>query len=182
MTIIQSRGFVMADDYFPFNEGMPTGPDVEVIVKAFPELKPGDLVRCGEIYSLLKLSPESSRSQTRMRTVMAAFKRQFERETLNVILYDKDEKGYRVALPADVIKRSGPAFNSIKRKARKQRKNFNAVARIASEFERPVIEHQSRLFHAIEAHSRKAGRSLLPPTTAPLMPQISPPESKAEQI
>lgn len=163
-------------DYFPFNEGMPTGPDVELLVKAYPDLRPGDKIARDDVYALLGLDPTQSRGQSRMRSVMEAFKHRIKREKQHVILYDRDDACFHVATPADVIKRTGSVLDGIRRKARRQRNNFNAVAAQASDSERPVIEHQARLFHAIERDSRKAGMNLLPSTAAPATPQIAPPD------
>lgn len=163
-------------DYFPFGEGMPTGPDVNAIIKTYPTLEPGDSIPRDALYKLLGLNSDEPRGYKRLRTVMQAFERRMMREHAYVVMWDKSAKAYRIALPKDVLGMTGTVIDGIKRAARKQRKRLGAVSRIASDDESPTVMHQERVLAAFANDAKKARMNLIPQTKADVPPQIEPPK------
>lgn len=171
----------MSDDYYHLTEWMPTGPDVEVILKAHPDVKPGSKIPRAALYELLGLDGSTQRGYNRLRSVMSAYKHRMKRDNNFVVDYDADAKAYRVCTPSDVMANTPRVFEKIKRRARRQRLNLEAVVAQANETERPVVEHQARALHVMEREAKKSNMNLLPPTASAALPQIVPPATKAWQ-
>lgn len=166
------------DDYYPFSEGMPTGPDVEMIMKAYPDAKPGSKIPREALYELLGLDGSTQRGYNRLRSVMSAFEHRMKRDKGFVVDFDADAKAYRVCTPSEVMANTPRVIEKIKRRARRQRLNLASVAAHATDSERPVVEHQARVLHVMEREAKKSNMNLLPPTAAAPAPQIAPPQKK----
>lgn len=165
----------MSDDkYYSFRDGMPTRPDVDALLKAYPILKVGDFISRTDAAGQLRLEEDS----TRFRTVMGAFRSRLEQDFALVLIYDRVRVGFVVASVTDLTDRTGGVLQSIASKARKHRKAINTAASHATEAEKPVAEHHMRLVGTIEREARKGKLNQLPPTAAAETPKIAPPQER----
>lgn len=159
--------------HYAFNDGMPTKPDVDAILKVHPAMSPGWRCDKDELAGIVKLQPDSSR----WRSVLTALKARIRREHGLVMLYDRTSREFFIATAADTIARTSDVFGSVGRKLRHQRKDLILTSPTATESERPILEHQTRLVHTLERESKKQNMNLLPSTETKAAPQIVPPKS-----
>jgi len=159
--------------HYPWQEGMPTKPDVDLLLGAFPSLNEGDQFRYDDIAELLGLSlPDDHR---RFRTITDAWRARLSEQGVIVecirgeAFYVADARAV-TALTHGVIKRTG-------RLCRRQRQKLNAV-RPRDDQERNTILHHGRLLHEIERHSKSARATLLPSTAVP--PAVAAPKPDDE--
>lgn len=160
--------------HYSFRDGMPTRPDVDALLKVYPELKVGDFISREHAATVSNLEETS----TRFRTVMSAFRARLEQDFALVLIYDRPRMGYIVASVTDLTDRTGGVLQSIAGKARRHRKAINTAAIHATETEKPVAEHHMRLVGTIEREARKGKLNQLPPSAATEMPKIAPPREK----
>lgn len=158
-------------EHLPWNEGLPTAPDVNELQKKWPELKVGDRVAYGEIEALLKIEWRSNR----FRCVTDAWRRR-ELEAGRVIECDPAEAFY-VASADQVSAKTYGVLKHIGRKAKRHR-TFLSVQRTEDPILAQTITHHGQLMQATERDARKHRMNLLPHTAAPEPPKIPPPKSK----
>ena len=144
--------------YYSFNSGAPTKPDVDAILKALPELRPGWRMNREELAAIVGEKYKS----TRWRSIASALESRLRREKGLVLLYEKATQDYIIAKAGDTIKRTTDVFKSVTRKLGKQRRNLAATSNTANESERPIIEHQCRLTLALERETKKQNMNLVP--------------------
>lgn len=158
--------------YYPWNEGQPTKPDVDALMKAFPpeSLAIGRRIADSEILAVL-----GTNDAARYRTVYSAWIRRLQRDH-GINLFREKEEGFFVPSAAEVCARTYPALQHIGRTAKKQMRNLGA-AKPETDDERRVIDHQGRLLHQISRESKKARINVLPPSGIAPAPQITPPKA-----
>ena len=169
------------DKTFTLNDGMPTGPDVDLIIKKYPDLKPGDKMPREDLYALLGLDHYSERGRNRLRSVMAAFTHRMMRDHALVVGYDKAASAYCVLTAAQIMEKTPVEIEGVGRRLRRQRRRLQAGTRIAtSEREQSAVQHELRLVDALAREARRTGMNVLPSTAAAEMPQIVPPVGVAQ--
>lgn len=167
----------MTDDtknqtHYPWNEGMPTKPDVDLLMKTWPEIKVGDEFEYSAIESLIGTDRGASKSsENRFKTVTKAWRRRLEEK--GVVLECADGERFYAASSEQVSAGTCGDLQSIGRKARRRRKKLCAVA-VESDEQRGIVMHQSRLLLEIERGAKKSRMNLLPSTKSDETPRISP--------
>lgn len=165
----------MSDDsYKPWNDGLPTKPEVDALLKAFPpeSIKPGEWrATDAEIKAHLGRCDGN-----RYATVYRAWVGRLARDYAVTLVREK-ETGFYCPTPEQDFANTHPTLESAGRKIRRQKAR---VARVKpeNELQRGVQEHQGRLLHASERELRKARLNVLPSTAAPEIPKIAPPVKK----
>lgn len=157
--------------HMPWEDGLPTAPDVTAIQKQWPDLKVGDRVTYEDICALLKLDWRSSR----FKSVTTAWRKR-ELEAGRVIESDPGVSFYVASAEQTSAKTYG-VFKFIGRKARKHRR-FLSVQHTEDAVLAATINHQGKLIMNIEREAKKSRMNLLPSTAATATPQITPPKQR----
>lgn len=160
--------------HLPWNEGMPTKPDVDALLKAFPpeQILPGQW----------RVTDEQMKSAigkcdgNRYRTVTVAWRKRLERDH-RVIVYRQETEGFYCPTPDQVLSETHPKYEHAGRVFGKQMRHV-AIIKPENEQQRTAQEHQGRLLYATKRAIKKDRMNVLPPTEAAQAPRITPP-SKA---
>lgn len=164
----------MSDDQklYPWNEGLPTKPDVDLLLKTWPDPKVGDRFDYESVVALLHIE----QADTRFRTITAQWrKRLLER---GVVIECEAGRAFYVASIDEVLSRTYGTLRWVGRKLRKHRRKLSVQTPV-SDAQRDRLEHDGRIVNALERETKKARMNPLPSTKAPEMPQIAPPEKKS---
>lgn len=162
----------MSDDYFSLKDGLPTGPDVELLLRAWPELKPGDRIPYDEIAVWIG-APWGA---TRFRTVTNAWRRRLH-DDRNLVLGVEARVGFYVKSAEEIVHTDTyGTLVGIGRKSRKQRRALATVRTQNTTLQGGVL-HGMRLLRAIEDDVRRHRSSLvqLPDTSVKPAPRLQPP-------
>ncbi len=157
--------------HMPWNEGLPTAPDVAAIQKQWPDLKVGDRIEYTEIAELLRLKPDSNR----FGTVTKAWRR--AEEDKGRVIECQAGVAFYVASAEQVSAKTYQVFKFIGRKARRHRLHLS-LQRPTDPVMAQTIAHQGKLSLVLEREARRARQNLLPSTPAPNPPRIKPPTGK----
>lgn len=161
--------------HFPWNEGQPTKPDVDALLKAFP---PSELIAGARIAEDDVRSVISAPTENRFRTVYTAWINRLEREH-NVILWkERNRGGFVVPKFGDVSDRTHPTILKAGRTFKKQIGQL-ALTKAETDAQRTTQEHQGRLLSALHRETKKARLNVLPSALAPEHPKITPPKKDA---
>jgi hypothetical protein len=157
--------------HMPWNEGMPTKPDVDSLLKAFPPetIKPGEW-RASDA----EIKPHIGKCDgRRYTTVTLAWRKRLERDH-RVILFRQESVGYFCPTPDEVFAATHPTYEHVGRSIGKQMKHV-AIVKPENDTQRMTQEHQGRLLYASKRSIKKDRMNVLPSTEAPKQPQIAPP-------
>ena len=167
----------MSDDqqkHMPWNEGMPTKPDVDALLKAFPPdtILPGKWrVTDEEVRAVI-----GRNDGIRYKTVTNAWRKRLKRDH-RVILFRQDTVGFFCPTPEEVFARTHPTYEHVGRSIGKQMGDV-ATVKPENEAQRVTQEHQGRLLYATRRGLKKDRMNVLPSTVATEQPQISPPAAR----
>jgi hypothetical protein len=156
---------------YPWNEGLPTKPDVDLLLKTWPSPKIGDRFEYDVIESLLGIA----HTAPRFRTVTNQWRARLLEQ--NLVCECETGTAFYIATADQISARTYGTLRGIGRKARKQRQKLS-VSKPEDDAQRAVIEHQGRLLNVVERDAKKARMNLLPTTTVSAAPRIAPPKSK----
>ena len=143
-----------------FFGGMPTGPDVRKLMKAFAALSEGDEITHESVESVLEIV----RRDSRYKTVTTAWRRQLLKDR-NIELAAIANIGFRALTPSERV--SG-AVAGIRYGVRKVARSVNKVTSV--ETTDPLLIHK-------RDHMRKLGNALIQSATAG-MREIEPPKAQ----
>lgn len=166
----------MSDDdqkLYPWSDGLPTKPDVDLLLKTWPDPKVGDRFEYEAVEALLR----QNRASARFKTITNKWRDRLREQGFTVEC--EGGKAFYVATSGQVSAATYGVLRSVGRKARKHRIKLS-IAKPVDDTERSVIEHQARLMHVVEKDSKKARMNLLPRTSAQSIPQIASPEKKKD--
>lgn len=161
-------------EHLRFDEGLPTRPDVDLLLKTWPDPKVGERFPYDSIEGLLNLD----RRDNRFRTVTTRWRARMYEQFGVVVEVDPGEAFY-VASADQISARTYGVLKFVGRKAHKHRKKL-AVAKPEDDQQRTIIEHQARLMLAVEKDSKKHRMNLLPSTATPEHPKLAQPKEKAK--
>lgn len=163
----------MSDEgmHLPFNEGLPTRPDVDLLLKTWPTPQIGDRFPYEAIERLLNIS----RTENRFRTVTTNWRKRLH-EQFNIVVEAEAGEYFYVASADEISARTYGVLKFVGRKANKHRKKL-AVAKAENDQQRQTIEHQARLMLAVEKDAKKHRMNILPQAATPVQPQIAPPKA-----
>lgn len=167
----ESESAALTGKHLPFDEGLPTKPDVDLLMQTWPELKVGDQIAYSTIEKLIG-NPQESR---RFRTITNAWRRRWSER--NVVIECMTNRAFYVASAAQITATTYDVLRGIGRKAHRQRRKL-AAAKPENDLQRLTVEHQGRLMLAVERDAKKARMNALPNTAAPT--PISAPPSAAK--
>jgi hypothetical protein len=165
----------MADqrEYFPWDDGLPTGPDVGILQRKWPALAVGDRIPYEEIGALLALDWRCAR----FRTVTAAW-RQREMEAGRVLICEPGT-AFVVATCAQISAATYSVLHQVGRKMKKQRTRLSTTSP-ANEIEKQTVEHHGRLLLAMEREAKRSRMNLLPNHSPEQPTRIGPPKAFRE--
>lgn len=163
----------MADEQqtYPWQEGVPTKPDVDALMKAFP----AETIVSGQ----WRTTDEEVRAHigrsdgARYRTVYSAWIHRL-RADHRIIVYRHKMVGFYCPTPEQVFARTHPVLSTAGHYISEHLRNLTNV-KAETEQQRSVQEHQGRLLHATKRGLKKDRMNVLPPTAAPTAPQIAAP-------
>jgi len=156
----------MAQKHYSWQDGLPTGPDVTLIRKRWPDLKVGQRIEYQEIAELLGIEIGTSRWQT----VTDAWRKR-ELDGGRVIKCIPG-KAFVVATAEQIIDDTYSTLKHISRAARRQRIHLSTV-KVADAQTKAVVDHQARLMHAVEQDAKAKRQLALPSTAVQSMPKIN---------
>lgn len=145
----------MTKEHYAFGEGMPTGPDVTLIRKTYPELQVGDRIEYSAISELLGVPADSSR----FKSITTAWRKR-ELEERRVINCEPGV-AFVVASFDQITDGTVSMFRHVSRKARRQWKKLATTAPV-DEREQSIKEHQMRLCAMTDKDARKSRSIALP--------------------
>jgi hypothetical protein len=151
---------------YSWQTGMPTGPDVTMIRKRWPDLKVGDRIEYCEIVELLRVEVGSSR----WNTVTKAWRKRALDD--GYVIKCGPGKAFVVANAEAIIDDTYSTLKHISRSARRQLVHLMTV-RDADSQTRAVVDHQARLMHAVEQDAKAKRQLALPSTAVRPMPKIN---------
>jgi hypothetical protein len=152
--------------HYSWQDGLPTGPDVALIRKRWPDLKVGQRIEYQEIAQLLGIKVGSSRWQT----VTDAWRKR-ELDDGRVIKCIPG-KAFVVATAEQIIDDTYSTLKHISRTARRQRIHLSTV-KIADAQTKAVVQHQARLMQAVEQDAKAKRQMAIPSTAVQPMPKIN---------
>lgn len=159
--------------HMPWNEGLPTKPDVDALLKAFPPeaIKPGEWrVTDAEMKAVIGRCDGA-----RYRTVYSAWRKRLKRDH-RVIVHREETVGFYCPTWKQVGATVHPAYEHMGRTARGRMTEVQ-IAQPSTEEERAEQQHYARLLHTTNRVLKKDRMNVLPPTESIGQPQISPPKS-----
>lgn len=166
----------MSDDeqkLYPWQEGLPTKPDVDLLLKTWPEPKIGDRFEYETVETLLR----HVRGSSRFKSITAQWRKRLHER--GFVIECEAGAAFFVATAEQVSAATYGTLKFIGRKARRHRAKLS-ITKPVDDAQRGVIEHQARLMNAIEKDSKKARMNLLPTAINKPVPQIAPPREKGK--
>jgi hypothetical protein len=159
----------MSDDkhYGPW-EGMPTKPDVDALIREWPDLDKGDKIPYGDVEACTGIE----HGPGRWSTVTNAWRSRMLNDKELVIKCDRANRAFFVATAGDISSATYGVLRGIGRKARRQRKEL-AIAKPQNDAEREDILHKARLMSAVEREAKKARMNVFPSTQSEDVPRIA---------
>ena len=158
--------------YFPWDEGIPTKPDVDALLKQWPpeQIKPGAWsVTDEEVRALIP-----SANSIRYRTVYTAWISRLARDHL-VIVYRAKVTGFYCPTATEVYSRTHPTLEGAGRKIGKQLRGVS-LSQPTNTIEETTKDHQGKLLYTLKREAKKARMNVLPSTASGEMPKIEPPQ------
>lgn len=156
------------DAVYSWETGMPTKPDVDALMKYWPEPKVGDVMTYDDVSVLIGCDWKSAR----FKSVTQVWRNRMQEK--GVILECRAGEAFYVASADQVSANTYGVLSSIGRKARVQRKKLSVVP-VENEFQRDRARHQGQLLHAIEQDAKKKRMNILPNTKPAEAPRLGPP-------
>jgi hypothetical protein len=165
----------MSDDdkdqkHYRWDEGLPTGPDVEVLMRTWPEPKIGDRFDYATIAKLIGVT----RDNRRFWTITNRWRNEMKKK--GVVIYCQQTLAFYVASADQIIANTRPAFKSVGRIMRDQRTALHTIKEATDE-QRKIRDHQCLLLGNVDRESRKSQLNILPSSKISGTPQIPPPKS-----
>lgn len=156
--------------HLPWAEGLPTRPDVDALLKAFP---PETLAVGTQISDDAFRAVVGHCDGARFRTIYAAWQRRLARD-YRVLLKRAKMTGFYVPSAAQTLAATHPTVEHAGRALGKQIRDL-ALVTPAAGAESDARDHHGRLLGVLRRETRKTRMNLLPPTAASAPPQIGPP-------
>jgi hypothetical protein len=154
--------------HLPFNEGQPTGPDVDLLLELWPNPKVGERLEYEMIEELLRIDRRSNRFST----IRTKFKNRLKDSCGAVIECDPGKALY-CASADQISAQTYTVLRHVGRKAKGHRHKL-ALAKTEDDLQRTTIEHQARIMVVVEREAKKHRQNLLPSTASAALPQITP--------
>ena len=161
----------MTGKHLPFDEGMPTKPDVDLLMQTWSELKIGEQIPYAVIEKLIGTPHESRRFWTITRAWRT---RWLER---GIVIECQTNRAFYVADASQITAATYDVLRGIGRKARRHRRKLS-VARPESDLQRMIIDHQGTVMLLVEKEAKKARMNTLP-NTATTAQIAAPPKKKS---
>jgi hypothetical protein len=160
----------MTQKYYPWSEGLPTKPDVDALMQAFP---PDSLVVGMRITDEQVRQVIGDVRGVRYRTVYSVWVKRLHRDH-GINLFREETVGFFVPTCGETTARFAPAVRHMGRTGKKQMRYLSAT-KPENELQRSTIDHQVRLLSNLVRETKKAGMNVLPSTSAPTPVQVQPP-------
>lgn len=157
------------DRLYSIRDGLPTSPDVEVLIKEFPDLRPGDKIAYDDFARILGVQQQGRRFWA----VATAWRKRLHGQ--QVVIGCQENVCFYVKTADEIIADSPDVCDAIRRKAKTQRSNLMSI-RGASDGQRAIIDHHARMMLAIEREGADKRRLQIPAPGVSLLPQRKPPE------
>ena len=156
--------------YYGFKDGMPTGPDVEKLLKAFPELSQGDRIDYQSVEKIVKIEQGNGR----WRSITVAWRRRLKRDSDIIIECDAGNAFY-VATANQVSSSIHGVLMGVGRKLKRTREKAIRV-NTDDKVQRVVLDHQCLVLHNLERETKKSRMNILPSTKPKEQPKIVAPK------
>lgn len=156
------------DKVYSWETGMPTKPDVEALIKYWPDPIVGDVMTYDDVSVLIGCGWKTAR----FKSVTQVWRQRMQEK--GVILECRPGEAFYVASADQISANTYGVLASIGRKARVQRKKLSVVA-TETEQQREIARHQGQLLQAIEQDTKRKRMNILPSTKPAEAPRLGPP-------
>lgn len=153
-------------------DGIPTGPEVQMLMRAFPDLKAGDFIEYDKIGEVVTEQYGSSR----FKTVLSAWRRALQ-ET-GVVTDCVPSRGVRVLTDSEVIALAYSGVRSARRKVTRTARKLNVI-RPTEERLQTELHHSRQMLAHVGRSMKDAEQKLLSaPKVVPLPARRAPDATK----
>lgn len=157
---------------FPWREGLPTGPEVSILKQSYPDPQVGDRIPYAEVAAIIGRAPNTHR----FRSVTNAWRRYLIDQ--GKVIHCETGVAFVVATCEQITDRTASVFRHVSHVTRSQRRDLS-IAKVETETQKQLVEHQARLLLAVERDARKSRMNLIPSVSQPApIAQIQPPVSQ----
>jgi hypothetical protein len=166
----------MSENYLAFSDGLPTKPDVDLLLKKWPQPKVGDTFGYDEIAAELGIAPRSRRFWT----VVRRWRERCRDELSAPIHVDSESQFFFVPNIDQSNARTYVVIRSVQRKARRQRSELRTFIgkQELNDMQRSMLEHNMTRMAIIEREAKKQKMNALPATAVQEPPKLSPPRQR----
>ncbi len=178
MTNYDDDDEAQAGIHLPWADGLPTKPDVDALLKAYPPdgIEPGEWQATDDaMHAVLG----SNCVGNRYKTVCDAWRRRLLRDH-SVTIYRNKNRGFYCPTAAEVYAQTHPTLSSCNTKLTKQLRHVT-VSKPTNETESATREHQGRLLYVQRREIRKSRMNVLPSSSVKEQPKIQPPSKSGAQ-
>lgn len=155
--------------HYPWQDGLPTGPDVQLLMSRWPDLKVGDRIEYADVADVLKVD----RGSGRWRSITSQWRKRLLE--LGLVVECETDTAFYVATADQISAATYSTLKMIGKKAQRHRRKLS-VANPETEAQKNAIEHQGRLMLAIERDAKKSRKELPNVPAAANSPRIAPPD------
>ncbi|MCP4342930.1 MAG: hypothetical protein GY799_29615 [Desulfobulbaceae bacterium] len=155
--------------YYALNEGMPTKPDVDLLLKTWPDPQIGDKFEYLSVEDLIGVNRQSN--SNRFRSITNSWRKRLLEK--GVVVECVANEYFYVASADQVSSATYGTLQSIGKKARKHRRKLSVIKTDTDE-QRNIITHQGRLLHEVERQAKNSRTNILPDTANKEMPRAIP--------
>jgi hypothetical protein len=149
----------MSENKYYFNDGMPTKPEVDQMLKKWPDINVGDKFSYKDVETLI----QSQWNSARFKAVTNAWRRRMIDK--GIVIECKAGEFFYSASADDVTSITHNVLKSVGKKSKKHRRKL-LIVNTDTEEQKQTILHQSMLLHAIETDIKKSQTNLLPNTVS----------------
>lgn len=157
----------MTSEHLPWQDGLPTRPEVDALLNAFPpaQLRVGTEISDAQIRAVM-----GTADSVRFRTVTNVWRRRLLSDH-GIALFRAKSTGFFVPSPDQITARTHPTLRHVTHTVTSQIKNLSSV-KADTQTQRDTVDHHGRLLGHIKLEAKKARMNVLPPAASQPMPRI----------
>lgn len=155
----------MGDSVRKIGEGLSTGPDVEALKRAFPDIKDGDRISYAKVTAVIGLEWHDRR----FKTVTNAWRRKLRE--LGLEMRCESKSAFVFLTNRGKLDETPVRIGRIQRQARDIRRVVSTVRPENDEMKREQLHHMT-LANSIEQDAKKAKMNILPATEVKPQPRL----------
>ena len=156
--------------HYTWQDGLPTAPDVQLLLEKFPGLRVGDRVPYVDVQAVINVAPGSNR----WRSITDQWRKRLRDKSL--VVECENGEAFYIATADQVSAATYGVLRSISRKSKTHRRKLS-LSKPENETQAKTIAHQAKLLQTMEREAKKARMNLLPSTEIKPAPKIGLPDA-----